>query len=792
MISQKQAQNADESIITGQEKSVTYMKDDNDFKNPYPSDFGYMRIGTPINADRNRANPYCPALDMGMLAKQGCLIKDLNTTAEHKIQAGGYNQKSQQAWGIGIGMEAGLKTGYVDASLSFHINSSQNIAKSTARQNISAWAKQEGGIALQKNISQEDLLACATPDFRDKITAIRTADTAEKMETAVSDFFYTYGTGFVSKLYLGAFGVFKGTAYYDSNFDERKFNTGGGASVSAVVGGASVAAEYTEKNMDSNAKGNFEAHSFCMPANSEEGKWVNGFMSQFAGQQLTKLANLDAWKEAFDAKIASAEKPKIKEKDPNKKPIPPAKKDPKEAINKSKRERFIEEYEKDHGVAPPPGAYESFLEELKLQAKSTAKDINRGSKRVSSSNVLDSLDINATISKKSSIHEGYFRDLKMSPSENIDDVDFGGYGVTGFEYTPWEKVLPELKEIEETLTSSQVNIGYAMVWMSIRGLFGQYLTFCTQYSEIAPEGISPAAMAYRMALDEMCDYIYETFKKNDYNPSLQQSLETTFREKLKKNGFCLFDHYQHLIDNYDWLKRVPLGAVALVPYNNVYYFRTYGNSFIKNIDNPAPTLVENDAIRLYPIISTDKVGKPYFVWAGAQPNDDDFLGYSLYNYQPKWCEKSGYFRKGLEVCGMHLSPWCVFRRVDGGNLKDVEKLARSKSDIVHILPLPETFENKVWRLQKTNEGKQPDCLIFNFEGDNESRMLLSGIGREVMFTDLNIRFTIEHRDILLVPIDYQALSLVKDGKVSSGGVPMWFEPRTDELVEKLNELAESD
>ena len=322
------------SKITDQEKSVTNMDPPHVFINPYPEDFGYIRIGTPINADRNRANPYCPAFDMGMLAKQGCLKMDLNTTDDHQIQGGGYTNKSQHAWGYSAAAELGFKTGYVDGSLSFHINQSQNIAKSAAHQNLSAWAKQEGGIALVENALQDDLLACATNDFRAKVIAIREADTDEKLEEALTNFFSTYGTGFVSKLHLGAVGVFKGTAHYDSEFNERKFNIGGGASVSGFYGGVSVAAEYTDKNMDSSAEGNFEAYSFGMPANSEAANWVKGFVSQFAGQQLAKLANLDAWKDAFDAKIATPEKPKIKEKPPNKNPIPPAKKDPKRGYQK--------------------------------------------------------------------------------------------------------------------------------------------------------------------------------------------------------------------------------------------------------------------------------------------------------------------------------------------------------------------------------------------------------------------------------------------------------------------------
>ena len=449
-------------------------------------------------------------------------------------------------------------------------------------------------------------------------------------------------------------------------------------------------------------------------------------------------------------------------------------------------------------MAPPPEAYELSIAELKRQAASSASEINRSSNQVSSSNMLDDLDINATISKKSSIHPGYFRDPKMSPPLDMDDVNFGGYGVTGFEYTPWEKVLPELKEIEETLTSSQVNMGYAMVWMSIRGLFGQYLTFCTQYPEIAPEGIGPTARAYGLALDEMFNCIYETLRENDFNPSLQQSLETTFREKLKEKGFCLFDHYQHLIDNYDWLKRVPFGAGDLIIFNkDDYLFETYlgPNVSIKNIDNPAPTLVEKGAIRLYPIISTDNAGKPYFVWVSALPiQEKDIMGFSLCNYIAKWSKpwKSLFDSRG----GMHVPP------LDSSDddLTRVERLARTNSNIVHILPLPEEFESKVWHLQKTKEGKQPDCLDVTFTiktattVSNYGIKMLSGTGKEMEFADPQTpSFSIktEHLDILLVPIDYQAVSLAGD-KVPSGGVPMWFEPRTDEIVEKLNELAKRD
>ena len=76
-------------------------------------------------------------------------------------------------------------------------------------------------IALTDNLTIDTVLKCATPDFREKVIAIKTADTLDKLKEAIANFYSRYGTGYISKLHLGSLGVFKGTATYSSTYKEQ-------------------------------------------------------------------------------------------------------------------------------------------------------------------------------------------------------------------------------------------------------------------------------------------------------------------------------------------------------------------------------------------------------------------------------------------------------------------------------------------------------------------------------------------------------------------------------------------
>lgn len=753
-----------------------YARDLPEFANPYPEEFGYLRIGTPVNADMNFLNYQCPGLDMGKLQDAGLLTIDLNTTTECKIQGNGYDHAAQDAWGFSLSAEAGLKTGYVDGAFSFHMALSRNVVSSIATQNLTAWAKQRGGIIMDLNVSEDRLLACSTEDFRNKIASIRTAEKPEDVTAAVAAFYAVYGTGFVSKLELGAMGIFKGEAKYTNVEDQWKASAGGGGTVGAPLIGASGAGEFTKQNMSLDVGGSFVAHSFGMPDASSSAQWAQGFVNQFGGAQLSKLGEQKAWDTAFNQKVAVAEKPVIPTRPQSKDPLPAYKLDNlKDALERMKMERFREAYKKQHGKEPGPKDYENQIKLLKELAEKNDNEINN-SKEV---NALAAIHTHAASPEPVTIHS-----LR-------DGVSFGGYGITGFEYTPWSDVLPKLKECEENLTLSQVTMGHAMVWLSIRGLFSQYLTFCAQYN-VAPDGVDVAAIAYRLALDKMSNHILEALRGKKYNSDLLTSFEKTFRDFLKKERFQLFEHYQHLIDNYAWLKHVPFGAVAIVRIGDAHYFQIHGESGSKRLDSitdPGPTLVKKKAYRLYPILSTDKAGKPYFVWVGAwhhltSGKEDVMSAPSLVNWTPHYqpgCSWASW-EKMLQNVGMHYHL---------KSFEDAFQLARAGSEFVHILPEKQVVDERVWTLQRTVEGKSPDCHIFVVNGTRRIDMLaLSGTGKDTIYVfSQSPEFKVEHADILLVPINYQTVKL-GGGKVNAGGVPMWFEPRTDAILKKLNALAQ--
>ena len=327
-------------------------------------------------------------------------------------------------------------------------------------------------------------------------------------------------------------------------------------------------------------------------------------------------------------------------------------------------------------------------------------------------------------------------------------------------------------------------------------------------------------------------------------------------------------------------QRNPFGVVAIVEHEGKYVYqenpypdcplrRKRGeNETTKTVDTfpLAAELVRCNAYRLYPIISTDINGDPYFIWVGAPSrltgdNEDADLRYSgLVSFYPDptkhpafqegeprvlrgiqwhvrpelvfdettlpmliqqskegadalaWAENEFPGFVGADgqqelqrrwdnrkaMYGMNLYPG--FDKEDGFEPKDqeqpmansrasagakflLEKAGRlAKEASRHGKVLPDTtgeYENG-WPLLKPKEGmatkaaysRQHDAMFFWGPGPE---------GWDHLF---------EPRDIRLVPINYDAVSWADDDKrvVHSGGGPMWMQPRTDDLVAKLNKL----
>lgn len=885
------------------------------FSNPYPPEYGYYRIGTPINADLNRAAPACPSFKMSALAAESCLLTDVNPVTTKRIQGGGSDAKTQDSFGFSVDSAVKLNW-FVSASVSCHVAQSNNHCSSNSALTITAYAKQESGITLRRNIPTDVLLKCATDDFRDKVLAIRCAAqeyathsarspaSREKLIKAYKAFYAIYGTGFVSKLALGAIGIFRGSAKYDNSSDESKSNYGGGFSVSGVCGGVSAAAEYAKKRLVETANGSFEAEAFGMPAGSPVAEWADKFLNDFAGQQLSKLSDLKAWKECFDAPVAKAEPPVVKER-PAKAEIPSFKAgDIEGQINDIKLNEYVDAWRKTHeGTEPDAAQYEQWIDKIKgaaekvdistvakAQAKvpdeENARDAlpldepqlsmvkslgphlapgdDDGDARLALASVSDlkatpnvaalgllgpqeharlksrrgaaasmmflmapgakatgASDLHSLPALKladADVHPAYRQSQSFGADsdDSTDTVDFGGYGVVGYEYTPWAEVFPELKPIAQAPTTSQLSMGLAMAWLSTRETLAQYLRFCArQFPDFAPEGLSASANAFRLAVDDAGTYIVQSFTRTDAEVLSLGKLEVEFRRLLSVHRFTLLRHYEMLLENFAWLSRLPFGAVPCVEMRGLLYFQPYYSRFngdkvvyehacTRKTDFPAATLLEQGALRLYPVIHEDLDGKVYFHWTNVE-----------------FVTVAGKQRKIL--AGLLQPPdrsrttdldWGMFR-------VDPDRFGAKELAFCQTPDMPDSLNpsSAIWSLAGT---KFPPCHVLapaipqpaavsDYTGSPfyypmfDASHRLSVVGLHEVFVKgapppsykaMNLVLNSGEKshaaiDISLVPVDYADAKIAEEPASGFiGGGPMWIEPRTERIIDALHRLAD--
>lgn len=445
------------------------------------------------------------------------------------------------------------------------------------------------------------------------------------------------------------------------------------------------------------------------------------------------------------------------------------------------------------------------------------------------------------------------------------------YAPRGYEYKEWSFLFPELGEIQKLCSTAQVVFGQAMVWFSIRSVFAQYLDFCAQYADMVGPGIGAAAGQFRAALNKVGDVLTNSLSDADSDDKLRvdlkflQRLEARLKQELlvdsnSPNRFRMYEHYEFWIRNYVWLKQIPFGVVAVAelkeidtatgaqvrkyyyqqnPYPDFPLLRRRGDKHTVKMVNPGDEfpspaiLIVSNAYRLYPIISTDINGKPYFIWVGSpsrlngDPADAGLRfceKLTLTDFFP-WHEDHGDFQETTlpalihqsaanaqviadaehngplqpylkdrwdnrqAMWGMNLYP--AFDSGDGPEdprlqryplLRLAGQLAKAASRVGTALPDIANGSENGWPLCKPADGEAPKAAYFR----KYDAMFFWGPGPEGWDLDL-----FEPCDIRLVPIDYHAVEWGSDRTrvVRSGGRPMWMQPRTDVLVDDLAALA---
>ncbi|MEE6177865.1 hypothetical protein [Mycobacterium sp. 050134] len=849
---------------------------------PYPEEFEFLQIGSAINADTNQLLAGAEAFDTQLLQDAHLLDRAPGKSATD-VYGDGSSTESQDAWAWSVSGSLTLNAGIIDASAKFYIQQSLNACRRSSQMKVFG-RRVNSTITTMKKATHQQLLDCRTKLFAEKMDSVvntakvfNEADPASvaALVGALTDFYDTFGTGYVDEIDEAAVGIFEGTLKGNSVVTEDTFGIGGGFSVSLPLVSAGIAADFLKKLKNATAATDFTVRVAGRPLGGKPLVWAQDQADLFAKLGIDGCTDPKVWEEVFEKPSLSG----IPDNAPKDLPSGPgmpsvgskagAAAAPetgaiRDAINTAIEMIQYDRLDPDIREKYPDRkqALQAEFAMLRGQALLTEEMINDLAARPLRS---------TSVPQQAGAEARSLPNVGAAPSSRATDEgapdEPPGYAPRAYVYQPWSYRFPELADIGKLCTSAQVVFGQALVWFSIRAVFAQYLDYCAQYENMLGPAITVSANQFRYALKNVGEFLTDRLKIDTTKKDLSfvQRLEERLKRELNvdshdPNRFPMYKHYEFWIKNYGWLKEIPFGAVAVVEHDGKYIYqenpypdcplrrRHDENETTKTLDTfpLAGELVRLNAYRLYPIISTDINGDPYFIWVGEPSrltgdHDDAVLRFSgLLSFYPEpWKHPSykpgsavGDFnettlpmliqqsKEGADALawaenefprcfpwpadgqqklqerwdnrkamyGMNLYPG--FDTEDGFGtqhlLEKAAQLAKEASRYGKVLPDTTGEYEDGWPLLKSNEGTVTKAAYSQEHG----AIFFWGPGPQGW--DL-----FEPHDIRLVPINYDAVrnaNGVKPGEnspysVKSGGGPMWMQPRAGELVTKLNELA---
>lgn len=653
---------------------------DDGLRNPFPKEFNSITIGTPINADTNEIMLNTEVFNVAALI-QGDFIQLGVAEGETRMRQTGVTKRSQQSSGWSSSASMGLQTGLVDVSAMFYVQQILNACSQSHKVTVRGRSIAENYVQL-KTATPEQLLACTTQEFRDAVKAITEAANDSDQVIALTDFYTRFGTGYIDRLELVAIGVFEASLISESTSYEDYFDVGGGVGISMPILGAKATADYFKSKLEQTKSVSFEVKSYGRPDGSEADNWADDAAKALQNIGLEQCKDTTVWEKAIPRDPGPPEKPAV---NGDGKPLPPIPLPtlPEllgKAITALQFNSLAPEFKphKPDDPAKPDekamtAAINAELSALQREAKLSAEDINRKAMEgLAESDPAPPIELAgpagvAAFKAAAPVSLAAFNP-GTEPTSGRTAL-LGGYAPSGYNYTEWTTIFPQLK-VAKPRTMSQVVFGQALIWFSVRGEFAQYLDFCAQYPGVVGENltIEAAANEFRAALKSVSTFMTTELHKNRGKKG-SAKIDLQFVKRLEKylrdelgTQFDLYDHYIFWINNYEWLKRIPFGVVVLAQHKDkdsgkekLYYQKNpYPACSLRYLGQPpdspgsvlpaakgfdvadsvkAASLIHRDAYRLYPIISTDAHGKPHFVWVGAPtrlggPREQACLAYS--------------------------------------------------------------------------------------------------------------------------------------------------------------------
>lgn len=537
-------------------------------------------------------------------------------------------------------------------------------------------------------------------EVKTKADAAETSQSSEDFAALLAclDTFYeTYGTGFVSGLDLVSYGVYEAVLSSGSKAVDELFKIGGGiaAAVPFVIGEGE--AEYLRTHMEHNVHMSFSANSFGQPLYSPPERWAFNAAGALNAHSLEEFLKDGAWTNPASHPIEDPKNPDITPQRIDLSKLldfpqlpgifgdiveifkhnilglpasaPTQHSAPQAAARGASALMADAQTEEKPNTSTVKAEIRAREEQLKTFARFTQEKINQEAKLDGHPTAYTSFqrsDKNAGGDGGDEIASpgGPIRrnaspggaDGNASPgggdtADNDATLNLEGWVPEGYRYLAWEEIFPQLK-IHPALTESQLVFGQSLEWLSMRRMFAEYLEFCSDFDGVVrDEGedvvpIASQAETFRSVLDQVgSDLTDQLMGKDKYaltlvdaNTGLNflQILEQDLKEGLDNADFRLYEHYQFWIDNFEWLKRIPFGVVAVVNHDGGYAYQSNpypgcpiisgvpeGFTWVKRRPSATELIgADVNAYRLYPIISTTPKTKgkprtPCFAWVGA-------------------------------------------------------------------------------------------------------------------------------------------------------------------------------
>ncbi|AXG71502.1 hypothetical protein KORDIASMS9_03759 [Kordia sp. SMS9] len=558
-----------------------------------------VNIGTCFNAFSRDLLLNVQAFEIGKLQGKN-LLRTNKGDEEFQLIASSDNDSAYQSefFGSNTKAEFGFFKTKVGAGFSMETSSSHmkdstaiscKLSNQKVRQNIE--------LLNMNHYAETDYYSCLMPDVQRAYKDLVEEINLKKKRLKYITFVQTFGTGFVSRLFLESGSIAKIVieSNSESNSESEKYGITGGVSFKGA--GVSNATDFGDTLMKGNIEGTLAVFATTAPHDSPTKEWIQQVTNTFVGKGVDFLTKSSSF---ADLPIVSYSDlpPIIKEPVEDKKPPESTKAKELEDDLKIRIMKL-----EDPSIDETPPDWDEWIAERKEKQKNET-DLNAVIEEVlnieNEPTVSASKNNFATTSKVKNLFKPNFKYSNVS-STNSDYIR--GFAPMDFVYTPWSAIFPEFSNIS-AIFGNDINVSKILIFQMSRIQFSQFL----QFSKLALNDIKDVKKTIITDSSEYDECL------QDYNKHLMKSIECMdqesytdddyakdiagFSANLETKKFTLVN-YELFFEYYKYVINCPFGMIL------------HGYKKERNSDNTFSYVTDKDTV-ITKIREVDGQLKPTF------------------------------------------------------------------------------------------------------------------------------------------------------------------------------------